>query len=811
MKFLRFSLLFLFIFSCSKKNSSESELIHFIPQNTSIIIKTANLEGFKSSILNNDFILNLTKTNTYKNVSEKLDGLSLLKPTDNVLICFSQDNSDSLQYSVITKYSKDLFKRDSINNYMEETLKYKNKSIIKSTLNTNTFYSIIIDSTFFSSSSKTLVENAAYHDDINEELEKIYHTTTDDKTASIILNCNDNNFIQSFLPNHELPLKTFTNYMAIDVDMSQDEIIVNGITQANDSTNSFINVFKNSIPQENQIQNITPTNSDGFLSFTFNNFKTFHSNIVKFTKVDSINNSLNLFDNIIEAGVIYDKENKAVVLNSLDIFSTEEALIGEQNNIEMFRQVEIFSFSKPELFKHLFSPLIKFNKATKYCVLDNFVVFADNLELLQNIISSYQNKSTLSEQNYFNDIKEQLSDASSLLIVVSPSILNDILNKNLQETGTLSLEKYNLSALQFIYDTNFAHVNGIIKKGKIKALQNSISEELNIKLDTDLLNNPQFVTNHINKKKEIVVQDIKNRLYLISNTGKILWKKEIDGPVLGKIEQIDIYKNRKLQLTFVTPNRLYVIDRNGKDVSPFPLRFHDAITQPLSVFDYDNNKNYRLMVTQGKNLLMYDKKAKTVTGFNFKSANNTIIFQPQHFRIGNKDYIVFKTKDKIYVLDRVGNSRINTKSSGPYSNEPIFLYNDKFTTTSSDGNLITLDTKGNSASQNINLSTQHHIETSSKTLVTLSENKLTIKGKTIELDFGIYTAPKLFYINDKIYIAVTDFQTQKVYLFDSNSKLIPNFPVYGNSEIVLDNVDSDRDLEFVTKGENNSILLYQIN
>ena len=96
-------------------------------------------------------------------------------------------------------------------------------------------------------------------------------------------------------------------------------------------------------------------------------------------------------------------------------------------------------------------------------------------------------------------------------------------------------------------------------------------------------------------------------------------------------------------------------------------------------------------------------------------------------------------------------------------------------------------------------------------MVTLSENKLTIKGKTIELDFGIYTAPKLFYINDKIYIAVTDLQTQKVYLFDSNSKLIPNFPVYGNSEIVLDNVDSDRDLEFVTKGENNSILLYQIN
>ena len=38
-----------------------------------------------------------------------------------------------------------------------------------------------------------------------------------------------------------------------------------------------------------------------------------------------------------------------------------------------------------------------------------------------------------------------------------------------------------------------------------------------------------------------------------------------------------------------------------------------------------------------------------------------------------------------------------------------------------------------------------------------------------------------------------------------------NFPVYGNSAITLDNIDSDRDLEFVAKGENNSIILYQIN
>ena len=811
MRFLRFSLLFLFIFSCSKKDINHSTLFYFIPENTSIILKTSNIESLKSSIDNNDFIESLSETNTYKNLNKKLKYLSLLKPKGQVVICFSKDHLDSLQYTAITKYSSTLFVRDSLKNYKEETLTYSNKSIIKSVFNNETFYSAIIDSTFFTSSSREIVEKAFKYTSTNSDLEKIYQTTDDTKMASIIIKNDENSFIKSILPYNILPLEKLTTYLAIDADISQDKILINGISQANDSVQSFINVFKNTTPQENQIQKITPSSSDGFLSFTFNNYKDFRANLIKYTQVDTLKTSTTLFDNIIEAGIIYDSENNAVVLNSLDGISTEDALISEQTIIENFRQVDIFNFSQPDLFKNVFSPLISFNKATKYCILDNFFVFTDDLELLKNIISNYQNKTTISEETYFNDVMEQLSDASSLLVISNPTLLNNILNQNTFEDTSVSIEKYKTSAIQFVYDHDFAHVNGIIKKTKAKALQNSISEELNIKLDADLLNNPQLVINHLNKQKEIVVQDIKNKLYLISNTGKILWKKQLDGPVLGQIDQIDIYKNGRLQLAFTTPHKLYIIDRNGNDVSPFPGNFNDAITQPLSVFDYEKTKNYRLLITQGKNILMYDTGLKTVDGFNFKSANNTIISQPQHFRIGTKDYIAFKTQNKLYFLDRTGNIRINPKTTSSFSNEAIYVYNDKFITTSTEGNLITIDTRGNSVSQNLNLSEQHHIDSSSKTLVTLSDNKLAIKGNSFELDFGSYTTPKLFYLQDKIYVAVTDLQTQKVYMFDSNAKLLSNFPVYGNSAITLDNIDSDRDLEFVAKGENNSIILYQIN
>jgi len=809
MRFFCFTLLITLFFNCSNTSTKKYKLTDFVPEHTDVILKTANLESLKSSISNSDFLQNLSTTKSYVNLESKLESLSLLKPNGTVLICLSKDSNDSLQFAAITKYSEDLFATDSLQNYMEESLIYKKKNITKSTLNNNTFYSTVIDSTFFTSSSRELIDAAFNQKNNNSDLEKIYSTTSDNKTASFIIKPN-NSFIKTFFVNDSLNLNTFTNYIAIDADISQDDIIVNGITKATDSTKSLINIFKNTIPQENSIQNITPSNSDGFMSFTFDNFNLFETNLFNFNKKDSIAKNT-LFDNIIEVGIIYEDEKRAIVLNSLDAIATKDALLGEQNTIETFRQIDIYSFSKPRLFSQTFSPLILYNEATKYCIIDNYFIFADSIETLQNIISNYQNKTTLNERNYFKAIKEHLTDESSLLLVVNPSNLKTVLNKNGLEKSTYNLDKYNASAIQFIYETNFAHVNGIIKKSKTKASVNSVSEELNIKLEADLLNAPQFVTNHITKQKEIVVQDINNNLYLISNKGKILWKKRIRGAVLGKIEQIDIYKNGKLQLAFATPNRIYVIDRNGRDVTPFPGKFNDEITQPLSVFDYDKNKKYRLLVTQGKNLLMYNVNAKLVNGFTFKSANGKIISQPKHFRIGSRDYIVFKTSSKLYILDRTGKTRVSPKTSSGFSDAGIYVFEDKFTTTTDKSELISIDGKGNTAIQNLSLSENHRLETTSKTIVFQSENKLTIKRNTLDLDYGNYTEPKIFYVNDKIYVSVTDLQSQKTYLFDSEAKSLPNFPVYGNSSIELDNIDKDKNIEFVTKGESNSIILYQIN
>ena len=797
-------------FSCKYDDSRAAKLTDFIPQETYAIVSIGNFDDLKSSLNNNDLYALLSNSTAIQELKGKLDFFEIFNPSEKTLLCFTKDANDSTQYTLISKYNKQILQTDSLTNYIEESLTYKNKSILKHTIN-RPFYSTLNDSILMVSTSLKIVENSDNDKRIHPELEKLYNTTDEEKPLSVLLNLKDNTVFNSFFVNDSIKTKQLSNYVSVDVDLSQKEILFNGITKPTDSSKSLINVFKGLTPQKNEMASITPSNTNGFLSFTFNDYNLFSENLNKFRRVDSIVSTTSLFDGVKEVGIIYENGEKAIILNSIDSGLTQEALLSEQSLATNFRQIDIYNFSETHLFSDVLYPFISFNKVSYYCNIDNFFVFSNDIETIQNIISSYQNNATFANSQFYTDIENQLSGQSSLLTVINGQGLSNILNKNLQEDLNINLSNYKASALQFVYDNDFAHINGVINKSSKKGLEHSVSEELNIKLDSDLLIDPQLVTNHYTKEKEIVVQDINNNLYLISNKGKILWKKALHGQVLGKIEQIDIFKNGRLQLLFATPHRMYLIDRNGNDVNPFPSNFNDEITQPLSVFDYDGKKNYRIVVSQGKNIIMYNAMAQVVKGFTFKSAKSTIIQQPQHFRIGSKDYIVVKTKDQLYILNRTGSTRVKPKTSNTYSGQSVYIYNNKFTTTSEDGNLISIDENGNVAPQNLNISELHNIDATSKTLVAQYENKLRIKDRIIELDYGSYSKPKIFYINDKIYVTVTDLQAQKVYLFDSQAKLLPNFPVYGSSQIVLDKIDTDHNLEFITKGESNSILIYKIN
>ena len=182
-----------------------------------------------------------------------------------------------------------------------------------------------------------------------------------------------------------------------------------------------------------------------------------------------------------------------------------------------------------------------------------------------------------------------------------------------------------------------------------------------VALDSPAIINPQIVKNHYNGEDEIFIQDKKNQIYLISNSGKILWKKQIDGTIIGSVHQVDMLKNNKLQIAFVTEKKLYIVDRNGNNLKGFPKTLSKKAIVGLSVFDYDKNKNYRFMIpTADADILLLNMQGEMPSDWNYSGSAN-ITTPLEHFNIKGKDYIVTSSKEKAIILNRKGENRVTPK------------------------------------------------------------------------------------------------------------------------------------------------------
>jgi len=180
-----------------------------------------------------------------------------------------------------------------------------------------------------------------------------------------------------------------------------------------------------------------------------------------------------------------------------------------------------------------------------------------------------------------------------------------------------------------------------------------------VKLDAEPAIRPFFFTNHNTGATEIFIQDRNNNIYLISPSGKILWKAAIREKITGDIFMIDYYKNGKLQLLFTGRDYMHLIDRNGNYVDKYPLKMRSPASGSLAVFDYDNNKDYRLFIAgEDRRVYAYDRSGMPVKGWNLFTARGKVTDPVAFFRVRGKDYLFVADDQAVYVLDRTGNIRV---------------------------------------------------------------------------------------------------------------------------------------------------------
>jgi hypothetical protein len=805
--------------ACNPNTNEVHEDLDYLPAKGFALLKINNLSALHSDLKNNHFLNACKNISLYKNVADKVAPLAYLETNEGALLGFYSTAHDSVSFLLAAAYTPHLFDPGKAANFSQESLNYPDITLQRYVIDGKTFYGAKAGKHWLLSDSDSLIRiayNAPGDFSEEEEFKTLYATSDRKRNATFFINMKDAAHLckNVLRPDAIEKLGAFSEWLALDLGTQQDYFGLNGIALPSSSVGNFVILFRHIRPLPLQSPAFAPENAKAITAYAINGYQKFAANRIHYT-ADSIMRD-SLFDAVEELGLITDNFGTCVVLNTLGAENISTHLARQRTGSFTYQDREIYTLNNTDLLSDYFSPLVDNFNAGYYTLLENAVVFADNEASLSGLIDHYSLEKTFNKTAQYNASLEYLADESNSLILTGDEGILELLDESLHESFLEELKKVDLSgysmSAQLVAEGGFYHNSLMLKRLGSASTATGVNPVYTVRLDAPLASDPQFVINHRTNKKEIAVQDENNKLYLISTEGKVLWKKPLGGPIQGSVSQVDLYRNGRLQLAFTTDNQFLILDRNGREVTPFDMDYPEGNLNPLAVFDYENNRNYRFVVTQGDKIFMYNNNGKIVRGFKYTRSEGPVINPPSHIRFGNRDYLVFQLEDgTLKILNRIGSNRIKVNEKIDFSGNGVFAYQNQFALTDKLGTLYLIDEKGEVSKSEHELNQDHGMEATSKSMAFMNDNILNIKGRELHMDYGVYSSPRIFYIYDTIYVNVTDLQSGKTYLFNSSAEPIAGFPVSGNSPADLADIDNDRTLEMVVRTKPDTFTLYRIN
>ena len=111
----------------------------------------------------------------------------------------------------------------------------------------------IIDSIVIASTSKEIIDAIPNKKASNPFLEKLFNSTDINNSLSVFINTKKaSSILDSIYQNDTYKIKNVSDWVALDVNLQQNQILFNGVSTVTDSLPKLINIFKNTIPQENK-------------------------------------------------------------------------------------------------------------------------------------------------------------------------------------------------------------------------------------------------------------------------------------------------------------------------------------------------------------------------------------------------------------------------------------------------------------------------------------------------------------------------------------------------------------------------------
>ncbi len=671
-------------------------------------------------------------------------------------------------------------------------------------------------------------------------------------------------------------LETFSGWTELDLIVKSNGLLFNGYSFAEDSLRGYLTIFNEQNTQNIDVTEILPASTAFFLHYGISDYKSYdraYKNYLQVrNKLDTRDRAINqLKENGIDVnqllekhmvgevalciseipttirkqsiGVIQSKSygliriiNKTAFLESMQPLMVSD---GSADSLTTYREVDIFGLNYPGFMRQAFGQPYGAVACNYLMFVENYVVFGDQLASMRDFINNWKGNKTLAYDEHFDGFQENLSDQSNITMYSnvsrSPYLWHYFVNDNFADTI-----KNNVEFLR-----KFGGLSLQIERGKSNLYYNSIYFEHNpsykkissslweVPLDTVLATEPMPFTNHYTKAKDVVVQDASGKVYLISNTGRVLWSRAIGEPILGRVHEVDRYKNNKFQLLFNTASKVYLLDRNGKNVEGFPVALKNPIIQPLSVFDYDNNKKYRIFIAQKNgDIQCLDISGKFVNGWKYKRGK-PIIKPILYTRLNKKDYLIaMQSNGQVKVLNRRGEKRIKlTRKMETYPNSTFNIKLGKglsssyITCSDSNGVVYRLSLKNkletaqikqseglgafNFIDMNFDGKKDYCFIDNNVLKIYNSEFKLTWEYKSESPLSNSLTAYKVSN-EDEGFMCFSDVQN-KAYIFNEHQNQVQGSPFYGNGKALISDVNIDGRYELIIGSKEGSLYCYVLN
>lgn len=170
---------------------------------------------------------------------------------------------------------------------------------------------------------------------------------------------------------------------------------------------------------------------------------------------------------------------------------------------------------------------------------------------------------------------------------------------------------------------------------------------------------PFKVKNCATGKTNLFSQQSNNWLVLKDEKGKGLWGVQFGSPICGAVSEIDYFGNGKIQFLFASGSKLYLIDRLGRFVKPFPVELGKEVLVGPAAYDFSGAHAYTAMVLHKDNTIgMYDLHGKTPSAWKGIKSEETIKSLPELLRVKGKRFWVVRTSVRTVIYGFDGGSPV---------------------------------------------------------------------------------------------------------------------------------------------------------